>query len=161
MAYSCPGCSRTFSESRGYGIHIRRYCPDLHNLVSWTEQYNNKGEGSQSIKRPQDQGYPLDTESDMMLVDDCAPNLGDNSELALPPEPLEFISFSGCKQKVPHVLKDYLPHSLAGLPLHLCATLSQANPTPLAITADVPSLLPDPTLENVVFRTDPIGFGLH
>jgi hypothetical protein len=96
MAYLCPGCGRTFSEARGFGIH-KQYCNDLEDLVSWVKRYNEDSDGSGSPKRVRNNEYPLDPEDDM-LVDDRASDLRDNAELELPlVEPPMSISFSGRK----------------------------------------------------------------
>jgi hypothetical protein len=151
MAFICSSCGRKFSESRGLGIHRSRYCKDPYNVVSWVNRRNddhdNEGE-------------------DDMLVDEDALDLGDNAELELLPEPdlapqapPMSVSFSGRKRKVPRALKDYVPHSLAGLPLYLHP--ASPIPTPAGISAASPSPPPDPAPEPEILRTDPTGFGLH
>jgi hypothetical protein len=169
MGYLCPGCKWTFSELKGLSIH-KRYCKDLPGLVSWIKHDNDNNKGSSNPKRARDHGYSVDPEDDM-LVDEHASDLDDNMELELlleslsvpqaPPSPVS-VSFSGRKQKVPHALKDYVPHFLAGLPPHLHpAVPAPPNPMPAAISAPSPLPPPDPAPEPDILRTDPNGFGLH
>jgi hypothetical protein len=61
------------------------------------------------------------------------------------------------------MLKDYIPHSLVGLPSHLCPV----PPQPILPTEpEVLSLLPPPDPEpepmaDAEFITEPNGFGLY
>jgi hypothetical protein len=105
-----------------------------------------------------------------MSVDERASDLGNNMESELLPESLSVpqapspvsVSFSGRKRKVPRALKDYVPHSLAGLPSYLHPAIPvPPNPTPAAISAPSPSPSPNPALEPDILRTNPNGFGLH
>ena len=73
-------------------------------------------------------------------------------------------SFSRWRQKVPCMLKNYLPHSLVGLPLHLHPT--PPKPSTLAAKVEVPNpaSTPDPEQKlkaDTMFTTEPNGFGLY
>ena len=89
-------------------------------------------------------------------VTDLAPEID-----VLPAASFTGVSFSGWRQRIPCMLKDYIPHSLVGLPSHLCP--APPRPTP-PTKLEVPSLAstPDPELEaDVEFTTEPNGFGLY
>ena len=82
----------------------------------------------------------------------------------LPESPLASftgVSFSGQRRKVPHALKDYIPHSLVGLPSHL----RPASPKPMPpAELEVPSLASMPDAEqnpNTEFTSEPNNFGLY
>ena len=104
------------------------------------------------------------------------PDLGVNKDISAVPDivleleaspvpefPLALFSFSGQRWKVPCALKDYIPHCLEGLPLHLHPAPS--NP----VLPTVPEVLglasiPDPEPEPEVdpgFTTEPNGFRLY
>ena len=100
----------------------------------------------------------------------ATPTLEDNMTLTFlpepePPEPISF-SCSGRRRKAPHTLKDYLPHSLVRLPLHL-----RLQPVPLILipnpmaptTLQSTSLPPSPELEPKcpLLTTETNGFGLY
>ena len=73
------------------------------------------------------------------------------------------VSFSGRRRKVPRVLKDYIPHSLVGLPSHLRPTPPVSMP-PAEPEVQSPAPTPDPELEpaaDIGFTTEPNGFGLY
>jgi hypothetical protein len=101
MALLCPGCSKKFSESKGFGTH-KRYCKDLQDPDSWPKRYNDDNRESSSPKRARNHIDP----GDYMSVDEHASDLGNNmeSELLLeslsvpqaPPSPVS-VSFSGHK----------------------------------------------------------------
>jgi len=104
------------------------------------------------------------------------PDLGVNKDISTVPDivleleaspvpefPLASFSFSGRRRKVPCALKDYIPHCLEGLPLHLHP--APPNPVPPA-ELEVPGLvsIPDPEPEPEVdpgFTTEPNGFRLY
>jgi hypothetical protein len=166
MAILCPACGRRFSESRGLGTH-KRYCKDLQGLVTWAKQHHDDEAASRSPKRVRNHSYGLERSvdpEDDMLVDEHASGLGDDAalDLELPPEPQApvSVSFSGRKRKVPQTLKDYLPHSLAGLPSHLHPP-PPISMQPTVITAASPLPPSDPAPEADVLRTHSNGFGLH
>jgi hypothetical protein len=163
MALLCPDCCKKFLESKGFGTH-KSYCKDLQDLDSWPKRYNDDNGESSNPKRARSHIDP----GDYMSVDEHASDWGDNAQSELLPEPLLVpqtplspvsVSFSGCKQKVPHTLRDYVPHSLAGLPLYLHPV--PPNPTPTEILAASPLPPPNPMPEPDILRTDPNGFGLH
>jgi len=81
--------------------------------------------------------------------------------LPAPESPLALFSFSGWRRKVPHALKDYIPHSLVGLPSHLHPVppkpMLRAEPEVLSLAP-----IPDPEPEaDPGFTTEPNGFGLY
>ena len=70
-------------------------------------------------------------------------------------------SFSGRRRKVPRALKDYVPHSLVGLPSHLRpAPPKHAPPAELEVPSPEPTPDPEPEVDTV-FTTEPNGFGLY
>lgn len=93
------------------------------------------------------------------------PTLADDASLVLspeppPPEPVSF-SLSGRRRKPPRALKDYLPHSLVGLPSHLRpVTPVPPNPMPTVVPSPIPSPTPEPEPEPII-TTEPNGFGLY
>jgi len=101
-----------------------------------------------------DLGFNKDT-----AVTDVAPEIEVLPES--PPALFSGVSFSGWRRKVPRALKDYIPHSLVGLPSHL----HPAPPKPMpSHKPEVPSpvSIPDPEPEaDTTFTTEPNGFGLY
>ena len=97
---------------------------------------------------------------------DCDIVLEVDSEVPPAPElPLVSFSFSGQRQKAPRALKDYIPHSLVGLPSHLRSAPPCPGPPP-SVELDVPSLVstpwPDPKPEpDPKFIMKPNSFGLY
>ena len=78
-----------------------------------------------------------------------------------PPALFSGVSFSGQRRKVPRALKDYIPHSLVGLPSHLRPAPPQPMP-PAALEVPSPASIPDPEPEaDTEFITEPNGFGLY
>ena len=79
-----------------------------------------------------------------------------------PPPPIS-ISFSGHRRKVPRALKDYIPHSLVGLPSHLRPV--PPKPTlPAGLDDPSPAPTPEPGPgpdDDDIFTTEPNGFGLY
>jgi hypothetical protein len=81
------------------------------------------------------------------------------------------VSFSGRKRRVPGALKDFLPHSLAGLAAHLRpkpipAVLRAPTQSPAASPGPEPPeglyLEPEPdTHHHALITTEPNGFGLY
>lgn len=98
---------------------------------------------------------------------DDTPAIADTVDMETLPEPESppaSFSFSGRRRKVPRVLKNYLPHSLVGLPSHLHP--APPKPSTPAAELDVPSPAstpdPEPELEaDTMFTTEPNGFGLY
>jgi len=90
---------------------------------------------------------------------DVAPEIG-----VLPKSPPALytgVSFSGQRQKVPSILKDYIPQTLVGLPSHLHPAPSKPMP-PAELEVPIPASIPDPELEaDTEFTTEPNGFGLY
>ena len=88
-------------------------------------------------------------------------------EVEVPPapeSPLASFSLSGWRRRVPCVLKDYIPHSLVGLP-HLhptpCEPTLDEEPEVLS-PASTPASDPEPdTDHDPEFMTEPNGFGLY
>ena len=81
--------------------------------------------------------------------------------LPVPESPPASFSFSGRRRKAPRALKDYIPHSLVGLPSHL----HPVPPKPmLRAEPEVPSLAPISNPEpdaDPELTTEPNGFGLY
>jgi len=78
-----------------------------------------------------------------------------------PPALFSGVSFSGQRRKVPCALKDYIPHSLVGLPSHLRPAPPQPMP-PATLEVPSPASIPDPELEaDTKFITEPNSFGLY
>jgi len=102
----------------------------------------------------------LGVNKEISAVPDCdiVPEI---EALPAPESPPASFSFSGRRRKVPCALKDYIPHSLVGLPSHL----HPVPPKPmLCAEPEVPSLapIPDPEPEaDPGFTTEPNGFGLY
>jgi len=102
------------------------------------------------------------------------PDLGFNEDTAVtdvmpeievlpesPPALFSGVSFSGQRQKVPRALKDYIPHSLVGLPSHLRPAPPKPMPSrePEVLS---PASIPDPEPEaDTAFTIEPNSFGLY
>ena len=97
---------------------------------------------------------------------DCEIALEVDSEVPPAPESaLASFSFSGQRREAPRALKDYIPHSLVGLPSHLRSAPPYPGPPP-SVELDVPSPVstpqPDPEPEpDPEFIMEPNGFGLY
>lgn len=157
MSHSCPTCHQEYKEKRGLRNH-KRYC-----------QADNEGEedadgNSSAMKRARRSHSPdpdpQDIDQIFTLTDtDIAPE----REVSPETPPPALFSFSGRRRKVPPALKDYIPHSLIGLPSHL----RPAPPKPMPrIEPEVPDPVstPDPDSEpeaDTEFRTESNGFGLY
>jgi hypothetical protein len=82
---------------------------------------------------------------------------------ALPKSPPASVSFSRWRRKVPCMLKDYIPHSLVGLPSHLRpAPPKPTLPTEPEVLSPLPPSDPEPEpIADAEFTTEPNGFGLY
>ena len=92
-------------------------------------------------------------------VTDAMPEI----EVLAEPPPAIFtgVSFSGWRRKVPHALKDFIPHSLVGLPAHLHPAPPRPTP-PAQPEVLILAAIPDPEPEaDTEFITEPNGFGLY
>lgn len=101
---------------------------------------------------------PQDTDQ-ITTVTDMAPEIEASPES--PPTALFSFSRAGRRRKVPLALKDYIPHSLVGLPSHLHPAPPKSIPD---IEPEVPNpvLTPDPEPEvDTEFQTESNGFGLY
>ena len=155
MSYQCLDCSQSFLELRNLSNHLW-YCTEA--LCKRKEE----SEGlSRALKRERYSNSESSPDLDLGLnkgtaVTDLAPEID-----VLPAASFTGVSFSGWRQRIPCMLKDYIPHSLVGLPSHL--HLARPRPMPPA-ELEVPSLVstPDPEPEaDVEFTTEPNGFGLY
>jgi hypothetical protein len=157
MSFQCLDCSQQFTESRGLSTHLRFYS-EAHR--KWKEAFegllsaSKRARYSNSESSPDpDLGFNKGT-----TVIDAAPEIE-----VLPESPPVSRSFSEQRWKVPHALKDYIPHSLVGLPSHLCP--APPKPTlPAGLEVLSPASPPDPEPEPVAdtrFTTEPNDFGLY
>ena len=158
MSFQCLDCSRQFTESRGLSTHLR-FCSEAHrkrkDMFEGLLSASKRARYSNSEPSPDpDLGFNEGT----TVTDHAAPEIE-----VLPESPPVSHSFSGWRRKIPRALKDYIPHSLVGLPSHL----RPAPPKPtLPAGPEVPSPVsaPDPEPEPVAdtgFTTEPNGFGLY
>ena len=80
------------------------------------------------------------------------------------PSPPASLSFSGRRRRVPRILKDFVPHSLVGLPVHLRPVPPRPSTPPAEPELLSPAPSPDPEPEPATdtgFTTEPNGFGLY
>ena len=162
--WKCHACPRAFKESRGLSQHVAR-C-----LAAHREQEEEvKRVSARPPKRARHDAHDNSllalnpgqgsNDTGTTPVTDTA----DTNTLPEPESPPASISFSGRRRKVPRALKDYIPHSLVGLPSHLRP--APAKPTPPAELDDlssVPTPDPDPGPDDDdIFTTEPNGFGLY
>lgn len=155
----CYDCRKKFRESRGLSTHLR-FCPVAR------RKRKEEDEGLlRARKKARHSGASSDPDlgginEDNSAVTDIAPVI----EVPPAPEsPPASFSFSGRRRKVPRALKDYIPHSLVGLPSHLCTALPRPTPPTepeVPSTAPIPDPEPEPEADNE-FRTEPNGFGLY
>ena len=163
MVAVCHACGREFSGSRGLNTHLR-FCKET---LSWNSQLKrciDDKERSDATKRART-GASVDLEEPGPCPSDSVSDSENGPELAPSPDlfPVSF-SFSGCKRKVPRALKDYLPHSLAGLAAHLHPappkpkSAVMRSPTQSPIVVPAPEPMPEP---DDLFMTETNGFGLY
>jgi len=165
MSFQCRDCTRPFGEQRGLSTH-RRYCK------ARRKREEEEAEGpSRALKKtrhsnPSPDPY-LGVNDGISTAIDCdiAPELDSEVPPApLSPPPASF-SFSGRKRKAPRALRDYIPHSLVGLPSHLRPAPPCPEPTPSAeLEVTIPASTPDPGPElepDPEFTTEANGFGLY
>ena len=146
-------------ELRGLSVHLR-YCSEAH------RKRKEESEGpSSASKRARYSNSESETSPN--------PDLGFNKGIAmtdvvpeievLPESPPASVSFSGRRWKVPRALKDYIPHSLVGLPSHLRpAPPKPILPTEPEVSSPSPPLDPEPEpMADVEFITEPNRFGLY
>lgn len=162
MSYQCYACPRAFQESRSLSKHL------LHcSAASAARLKRNEVERTfRPLKRARHNDLPLTPNPGRGSNDTGTTSVADTMNTGVLPEPGSppaSISFSGRRRKVPRALKDYVPHSLVGLPLHLRPP--PAKPTPPAeLDNPSPVLTPEPDPESDddnVFTTEPNGFGLY
>ena len=157
MGFHCHTCGRNFDELKGLSTH-KRFCKVSHKR----EKADSKGPGLESaLKRTRHTHSSQDPELDAnkgtsMVVTDIAPDME-----VTPESPPVSVSFSGQRRKAPRALKDYLPHSLVGLPLHLRPPPPRSMPpTESEAPSQVPAPDPEPEADSE-FTTEPNGFGLY
>jgi hypothetical protein len=165
MTVRCYACGKEYPGLRGLANH-RRYCTENENwLARLKRAFEDKElEVSASAKRARI-SPPLDSQ-DMhgSSVGRAAP-LEDTAPEPLRHSPPPSVSFSGRRRKVPRALKDYLPHTLAGLPPHLRPP--PLDPQPTVVSAPSPvACAPDPEPEpepkaDLCITTEPNDFGLY
>jgi hypothetical protein len=133
MTVRCYACGKEYPSLRGLANH-HRYCTENENWLARLKcVFEDKElEVSASAKRARI-SPPLDSQDihgssvgGAALPEDTAPE-------QLQDSPPPSLSFSGQRQKVPRALKDYLPHTLAGLPPHLRPP--PPDPQPTVVTA--------------------------
>jgi hypothetical protein len=173
MVAACHACGREFLNSRGLTHHFR-HCREI---INWESQLQHRLDHlededlSQAAKRARI-GSPVNLEHEQpSILDDgteSGPSLSGvySGHLDVPPSasgPPASFSLSGRRRKVPRALKDYLPHSLAGLGAHL-RPAAPASLTPKPSEPQPPSLEPTPEPEpepGMLVTTDTNGFGLY
>jgi len=153
MSFQCHDCPRAFVESRGLSTHLR-YCPEARH------KRKEEAQGASSApKRARQTNYSPDLVPDFTEGTISVENTAETE--VLPESPPASFSLSGRRRKVPRALKDYLPHSLVGLPSHLRPPSPKPTPLP-ELEVPSPESTPDPELEaDTVFTTEPNGFGLY
>ena len=164
MSFQCRDCTRSFREQRGLSVH-RRYCKAC--CKREEEEADGLSRAPKRVRHSNLSSDPyLGINKDNSTVLDCDIMLEVDSEVPPAPEsPPASFSFSGRRRKAPRALKDYIPHSLVGLPSHLHPAPPCPGPPP-SVELDVPSPAstprPDPELEpDPKFITEPNGFGLY
>ena len=158
MSYQCLGCYLPFTELRGLSIHLR-FCHE-------TDRKRKEAfeEVSRASKRARYGNSESSPEPDLGLnegtaVTDVVPEIEVLAES--PPAIFTGVSFSGRRRKVPRALKDFIPHSLVGLPAHLRPAPPRPTP-PAQPEVPIPAAIPDPEPEaDTEFITEPNGFGLY
>jgi hypothetical protein len=157
MSFQCLDCSRQFTETRGLSTHLR-FCREAHRKRKEAFEELLSASKRARYSNPESSPDPDLGFDEGTAVTDAAPEME-----VLPESPPASRSFSGRRRKVPRALKDYVPHSLVGLPSHL----RPAPPKPtLPAGPEVlsPASPPDPEPELVAdtrFATEPNGFGLY
>ena len=175
MPFLCSGCKRSFKEQRGRTNH-KRHCKALREQGDGLQEAEGlSGSGSRARKRARHSnpspnpclGARVNKDASTVIDRDIAPEIDSYSEVPPAPEsPPASISFSGRRRKVPQALKDYIPHSLVGLPSHLHPAPPRPEPVPRAesvipgpvSTPGEPDPGPEPDLE---LTTEANGFGLY
>lgn len=182
--FRCTDCPAEFIEQRNASCHIR-FC---HEVLRRQESEANLAKGpSRASKRPKGPSCTrtskrarydnppseppepdLGANEDTPTVTDIAP---DTEAMPAPESPPASISFSGRRRRVPRALRDYIPHSLVGLPSHLRPAPPAASPKPTTPPAEeeVPNPEPGPDSDDAEpepdtsteFTTEPNGFGLY
>ena len=159
MSFQCLDCSRSFTELRGLSTHLR-YCSEAR------RKRKEESEGlSSASKRARYGNFETSPDPDLgfnegAAVTDVAPEIVE----ALPESPLASftgVSFSGRRRKVPRALKDYIPHSLVGLPSHLRPAPPKPMP-PAELEVPSPASMPDAEQNpDTEFTSEPNDFGLY
>jgi len=157
-SFRCYNCSQEYEELRGLRNH-ERYC---RSRIEGEEESDGDSSALKRARRSNSESSPDPDPRDIDEIDttmtDITPEIEASPES--PPNPASF-SFSGRRRRVPRALKDYIPHSLVGLPSHL----RPPPPKPTLHTEpEVPNPVstPDPEPEaDTEFRTESNGFGLY
>ena len=170
MVVVCHACGTEFNELRGLNNHLR-YCkaiPEWNARLKRQLQDTEQVEASSSsrdkrTRTTQTRSPPLD-----LRERSPTPEIGSESgaRLGLSPGPSPPVSVSvfGRKRKVPVALRDYLPHSLAGLGAHLHP--APPKPNPLRVPSPTLSSTPEPPVDlepelDTLITTEPNGFGVY
>ena len=160
MSFQCFACSRPFTESRGLSTHLR-YCTAHRKRKEESEGLSN---ASKRVRYSNSKSSP---DPDLGFIEGTAVTDVESEIEVLPADSpvatFTGVSFSGRRRKVPRALKDYIPHSLVGLPSHLRPTPPVSMP-PAEPEVQSPAPTPDPELEpaaDIGFTTEPNGFGLY
>jgi hypothetical protein len=172
MPYPCPmapACNKEYSEQRGLSVCMH-FCKAY---ATWNSRLKHALEDhsseltSNSAKRVRlsPRIDPDDEFEDSTGRFKSPANVSNAPKLEIPqasPPPVS-ISFSGCRRRAPPALRDYLPHALVGLALHLHPAppkpTEAVHPLPTAQTlSPVPS--PEPQLEPLIV-TETNNFGLY
>ena len=166
MSYQCHACPRVYKETRGLSQHLlrclaaRREQEEAERLAKVLHPLKRARHNDSQLTPDPGQGS-----SDTGTTGAAVPDAADITMLPEPESPPPSISFSGRRRKVPRALKDYIPHSLVGLPSHLRPVPAKTTVPPPAELNDpspVPTPEPDPGPDDEdVFTTEPNGFGLY
>jgi hypothetical protein len=165
MTADCYACGQQFSGTKSLGAH-RRYCKEKENWLARLKRTleDKELEMSASAKRAR---ISLPLHSQDIHGSGVGGAALPEDIVTEPPQdsPPPSISRSGHRRRVPRALKDYLPHTLVGLPPHLhppppdLQPMVVSAPSPVAC---VPDLDPEPEPEaDLSITTEPNNFGLY
>ena len=162
MTVDCYACGQQFSGTKALRAH-HHYCKEKDNWFAGLKCVLEDKELEMAASAKQARiSLPLDSQDIHGSSVDGAEDIVLEPPQDLPPPS---ISRSGCRQRVPRALKDYLPHMLVGLPPHL----HPLPPDPQATVISTPSpagcmhdLKPEPEPKADLFiTTEPNNFGLY
>jgi len=159
----CHACGQEYSDSRGLAVHCHFY----REKDNWLARVKHVLEDKELVVSASAKWMrispPLDSQDvhgsgvgGTALPEDTAPE-------PLWDSPPPSISVSGHRRKVPRALQDYLPHTLAGLPPHLCPPPPDTWPT-VVLAPSPAACAPDPDPEpkaDLLITTEPNDFGLY